>query len=208
MPANTSEGALVMVIYGINPGSTVDVTIDAAQLEKGAFATSYIPTTTTTVTRNADVVTVPTTGWNASAGTIAMVNGPALNDGVRGGTKFLWRGTNATLDALALVRDQYANEGFLSASGGTSGGASTGEVVSAFAYAVGQNVIGSVNGVVVTPSGSSYVAPVGLYATASIATGSNWQQMFNGPIQRLTVYNSALSSGNVSTVTNAVKDGP
>lgn len=43
-----------------------------AQFEDSAdFASSYIPTTTAAVTRNADVLTYPTTGWlNASAGTM------------------------------------------------------------------------------------------------------------------------------------------
>ena len=42
-----------------------------AQLEAAAFASSYIPTTTAAVTRNADVLTYPTTGWlNAAAGTL------------------------------------------------------------------------------------------------------------------------------------------
>jgi hypothetical protein len=42
-----------------------------AQLEAAAFASSYIPTTTASVARNADVLTYPTTGWlNASAGTL------------------------------------------------------------------------------------------------------------------------------------------
>ena len=36
-----------------------------------AFASSYIPTGATAVTRNADILTYPTTGWlNASAGTM------------------------------------------------------------------------------------------------------------------------------------------
>jgi hypothetical protein len=47
-----------------------------AQLEAGAFATSYIPTTTTSVTRNADVVSMTGTNfsswYNASEGTIAV----------------------------------------------------------------------------------------------------------------------------------------
>ena len=44
-----------------------------AQKEAAAVASSYIPTTTAAVTRNADVLTYPTTGWlNAAAGTIAV----------------------------------------------------------------------------------------------------------------------------------------
>jgi hypothetical protein len=42
-----------------------------AQIELGAFAASYIPTTTVSVTRNADVLTYPLTGWfNAVAGSL------------------------------------------------------------------------------------------------------------------------------------------
>jgi hypothetical protein len=47
-----------------------------AQLEVGAFATSYIPTTTTSLTRNADAVSMTGTNfsdwYNASAGTLAV----------------------------------------------------------------------------------------------------------------------------------------
>lgn len=47
-----------------------DVYVWGAQLEQGAFATSYIPTTTAAVTRPADYLTIPTGAWyNQSAGT-------------------------------------------------------------------------------------------------------------------------------------------
>lgn len=51
---------------------TVSGDVKFAQLEAGAFATSYIPTTTTSVTRNADIVTMTGTNfsswYNASEG--------------------------------------------------------------------------------------------------------------------------------------------
>lgn len=61
-----SAGALTLTVTG---------TVQFAQLEAGAFATSYIPTEATTVTRNADVATMTGTNFsdwfNASEGTFA-----------------------------------------------------------------------------------------------------------------------------------------
>lgn len=74
LPAGTSRCIVQLFATGVDTGDIVDFTIDACQLEKGSFATSYIPTTTAAVTRNADVVTVPTTGWNAATGTMVAVS--------------------------------------------------------------------------------------------------------------------------------------
>jgi hypothetical protein len=56
--------------------TNVDVFAWGAQLETGAFATSYIPTTTTSLTRNADVVSMTGTNfsdwYNASEGAISV----------------------------------------------------------------------------------------------------------------------------------------
>jgi hypothetical protein len=56
--------------------TNVDVFAWGAQLEAGAFATSYIPTTTTSLTRNADVVSMTGTNfsdwYNQAAGAFAV----------------------------------------------------------------------------------------------------------------------------------------
>lgn len=50
------------------------VRVYAPQLELGAFPTSFIPTTSTTVARGADALTMPTGAWfNASAGALMSV---------------------------------------------------------------------------------------------------------------------------------------
>jgi hypothetical protein len=62
------------VLFAFASGVAIDITlrIGLPQLEQGAFATSVIPTTTTALTRAADVASVNTLSpwYNASAGTI------------------------------------------------------------------------------------------------------------------------------------------
>lgn len=64
------------VLLRITGGSGVTVLGYGVQLEAGAFATSHIPTTTTSVTRNADVVSMTGTNfsswYNASEGAFAL----------------------------------------------------------------------------------------------------------------------------------------
>ena len=66
--AATDDGWLFL---SVTDGATCDVTvrIGAVQVEKGDAASSYIPTTNGIVTRNEDIVTVPTGTWyNQPAG--------------------------------------------------------------------------------------------------------------------------------------------
>jgi hypothetical protein len=71
----TGVGQRVLQTFTPTAGSltlTVTGTVSNAQLEAGAFATSYIPVVGAPVTRAADVATMPTTGWyNATLGTFA-----------------------------------------------------------------------------------------------------------------------------------------
>lgn len=66
----------VRIGAGTASNTTGAVTLVLPQLEAGAFATSYIPTTTTALTRNADVATMTGTNFsdwfNASEGTFVF----------------------------------------------------------------------------------------------------------------------------------------
>jgi hypothetical protein len=77
----TAPQLRIWAISGVNTisfaGNDSDgVLVWGAQVETGAFATSYIPTTTTSLTRNADVVTMTGTNfsdwYNASEGAISV----------------------------------------------------------------------------------------------------------------------------------------
>ncbi len=70
------------------PGSVQNLDVAGAQLELGAFATSFIPTSGATVTRQADVLNIPTGSWyNSSAGSLyaesdTIPNNSALSGGI------------------------------------------------------------------------------------------------------------------------------
>ena len=44
--------------------------------------------------------------------------------------------------------------------------------------------------------------------TARVGSSDESAYWFNGPIQRISVYSSALSDSDILSVTNAIKDGP
>ena len=87
--AQASATAAGTITVGIVPASTSTlftaylgadnhgIFLWGAQLEAGSFATSYIPTTTTALTRSADVCSITGTNftgfWNQSAGTLVQV---------------------------------------------------------------------------------------------------------------------------------------
>ena len=89
-----------LILFGVANGTSVIVDLDGtssiliygAQLEAGAFPTSYIPTSGSTVTRADDVASIPVSafGYNQSAGTLFVEFGETfygtpvlfhLNDG-------------------------------------------------------------------------------------------------------------------------------
>ena len=69
----TDAGTTASVTVADTGDGTSGVLLWGMQVENAAFASSYIPTTTLAVARNADVLTYPTTGWlNASVGTVLV----------------------------------------------------------------------------------------------------------------------------------------
>lgn len=66
-----SSVSYVVPMIGIShtTGQAIDITlrIGGGQMEQAAFPTSYIPTTTATVTRAADTLSMPTSPWFSSA---------------------------------------------------------------------------------------------------------------------------------------------
>jgi hypothetical protein len=190
-------------------GSAYDFTlrIGLPQLEQGAFATSVIPTTTTALTRAADVASVNTlTPWyNAVEGTLYAeatstgyvidVNFPlvvSIDDGTNNNRITISQGSAAT-GLNMIVR-----------SGGVGttiadSGVDLSAVVAKIAGAVlGSNVFVSVNnGSVIT--GTTNGVPSGLTTMRLGSSGGLYLSALNGYLRRITYYprrlpNSALQS--------------
>ena len=88
---------------------TDGVYVWGAQLEAGAFATSYIPTTTTALTRNADVATMTGTNfsswWTATTGATNVLAIPKAITG----TNPLFQMDDNTADNVINLRGNAAN---------------------------------------------------------------------------------------------------
>ena len=80
-----------------------------AQVEAGAFATSYIPTTTTALTRNADVATITGTNfsdfWQADKGGASVLATPSTVSGIRSLVQF----DDGTANEIIALRGNTTN---------------------------------------------------------------------------------------------------
>jgi hypothetical protein len=106
MRANTSDGTMSTAIIQSASGNTAYVW--GAQLETGSVATSYIPTTTGSVTRNADVVTLS----GAVSGCIGQTEGTIY-------AEFEYRTDTSTRRILAISDGSQLNRVFLYFAGGS-----------------------------------------------------------------------------------------
>jgi hypothetical protein len=84
-------------------GTSKTFTIFGGQFESGAFPTSYIPTTTTALARNADVATITGTNfsdfWQATRGGASVLATPSTVSGIRPLVQF---DDNTTNEIIAL----------------------------------------------------------------------------------------------------------
>ena len=174
------------------------------QLEAGAFATSYIPTTSGSAARSADVATMPTAGWyNQSEGTIfaqAISNAQSATnqavlqvDAADAGRTLIYRPISA--DTMYVQTDSNAGATQVAMSSGNITSGSSFKV--AYAYAV-NNFAASLNGAnaVVDVSGE---VPTGI-STLRIGDIKTANRTLNGYIQRIVYWPKALSSAQLQAL--------
>ena len=199
-----------LIAFNIANGAAIDITlrIGLPQLEQGAFATSVIPTTTTALTRSADVASVNTLSpwYNVSAGTMyaeigsAPVNtipqfAYALNDNLGGGLGQVFTRRTGGSTVNTAVSDggvTQADIGSLT----TVAGSATYKVASAFAandFAISLN-----GGAVVTDTSGALPSTI-----AKLFLGQNYVggQVLNGYLRRITYYPRRLSNAELQAIT-------
>jgi general secretion pathway protein G len=178
---------------------------DAFQFEQGLFATSYIPTTTATVTRNSDVVAIPTASWNLAAGSIFGVYPGSAYQSYRSMGMSTGNGKFFTNDVIGYSYFYNQKNG-----GGWTTSYGTGATAGVYSVLAGTWTSASgiqyVNGTPNTPSSAAVDTSTPFNANAYI--GGTGASFFDGPVQRMIIYNSSLSTSDVNTVTNLVKNGP
>ncbi len=191
---------------------TTSVFLYGAQLEAGAFATSYIPTVASTVTRAADNAVMTGTNfsswYNQSEGTVVVDCNQVV-------------GANSTSVAYAISDNTFNNSQYGVYTGGNAfrganylvgGVAQAGDINTfsvanvavplkdAFAYAV-NNFGESLNGQ------TTRTDSVGVVNTASnrMYIGSNWSgggNFLNGHIRTITYYATRLSNAQLQALTS------
>lgn len=109
----TTPATTAYLVYNITSGAVGDgangVYVWGAQTEAGAFATSYIPTTTTSLTRNADVAIMTGTNfsswWTATTG---AANSVVIPKSITG-TKPVFQMDDNTADNIISLRGNVEN---------------------------------------------------------------------------------------------------
>jgi hypothetical protein len=182
-----------------------------AQIEVGSFATSYIPTTTTALTRSADVASVNTLSpwYNATEGTLygevssaaQTVGGVSrrianLNDGTEADRITVgWAG--ATAVGAAFVTDNSAPQ----ASFTSTSGAYPFPTKVALAYKAA-DFQAAVNGSAFATVSSGTVPTVNRLTLGDVVTGGTGPQNLNGHIRRVVYYPRRLAQAELVSITS------
>lgn len=178
-------------------GDAFSVEIGAFQLEKVpagvATPSSYVPTTDAVATRAADVVTVPTTGWNAAVGSLVVVtHRTALSpDGVLVTAEGAWGEAIRLRASTGLAYAEVSADGFTAA--GSKPVAAYGASTMGMAWAAGSPGTVTPYATGVAGDASPLLAVPALPETAAVGRSPAAGLPADGPIQRIVVYDEQLT---------------
>ena len=172
------------------------------QFETGAFATSYIPTTTTSLTRNADVATITGTAfsglWRSGPGSILARALPSTVSG----TRPLVQVDDATADNIIALRGNTTNPELYIRAGGSDQANIDAGTISAAAYRLagawqaGSAAASLNSGLAVNG------APASIPAVTQMRLGSDGTNYLNGHLQAVQYWPVRLSNAGLQTASS------
>lgn len=184
------------------------------QLELGPSSTSYIPTTTTSVTRLADIINIPSTNWSSSSGSVF-----ALGEIPNLGTAYFFRWVNDGANRVEMYQGN-ADQMHMTISTPTTVSnvgyskftqrSTTGEYdVFAGRWNVGTNIKMFVDGVIASSNGGIQPQPEAMTNMPNIVNlgGASGFGYVNGMLSRFVVYSSALSDSDIATIGSIINQG-
>jgi hypothetical protein len=205
---NNASTAFVMPAFAFNAAGAIDITlrIGLPQLELGAFATSVIPTTTTALTRSADVASVTTLSpwYNASEGTVYLE--AATSRGLSGFPTQLSISDGSAANRIGLYTFTSGYYGNIRSGGAAQGDPSvitTPTAGAQYKFALGvetNNAIACLNGTLGVAD-TSITMPAGV-TQMRIGAGETGAAYSNTWIRRITYYPRKLSSAELQSITS------
>ena len=209
--ASSSIGIGFAPSDGVNLYTTstnTSIHIWGAQLEAGSFPTSYIPTTSTAVTRAADVASVNTLSpwFNASEGTLFAEYGNIAQTISGVGRRIFTVSDGTSSNQISL---RWADVSAITNVSVTESGSAqviiTGDVSgtskAALAYKINDFAISRNGGAVVTDTSGNVPAVNIAYMGLNADGATTASAMLNGHIQRITYYPRKLSSAELQAIT-------
>ena len=193
-------------ISGGRPISVVSGTVNVwgAQLETGSVATSYIPTTTASVTRNADVINLS----GAVSGCIGQTEGTiyletnALISGASDLFSFARATTNTvsiTKNSSNIIQSTVYTSGPSPALNIASSGTVSGNLKIAVAYKTGESAL-YINGVQIGTSSTAFSFTAALTQININPTGF-FEGIGNQRIRTLSLYTTRLTNAQLAALT-------
>jgi hypothetical protein len=186
-----------------------------AQLEAGAFATSYIPTVASTVSRSVDIAGMTGTNfsswYNQAEGTFVVNLTPTglpvgtsniryleANDGTSNNRKPLLYGATPAGTSAAQYRVAGADQAVLISSAGAFAVGTNLRVATAYAV---NDFAASYNGATALTDASGSVSNTATQLTIGYATSGAGSEIYNGHIRAIAYYNTRLPNTQLQTLT-------
>ena len=197
--------------YVTNNASTQvlgNITLQYAQLEQGSYATSYIPTSGSTVTRNQDIFTRDGIGSliNSTEG-VLFVEMAALSDDSTRRVISLSDGTNTNRVVLRYDNASNRVQGFIQVSGATNGNINdnsytiTNFLKIAYKWKAGDFALW-INGTEVATSTDATSFGAGVLTEMQFNEGDGAGSEYFGKVKQLQVYDTALTDTQLAALTS------